>query len=59
MSSNHGKMKWFLVKKYFKLVELDDATSPRCMHPCVTDVYIFTIKVQGSTQMWSTLVEIK
>jgi len=29
------------------------------MHPCVTNVYIVTIKVEGSTQMWSTLVEIK
>ncbi len=26
MSSNHGKMKWFHIQKYFKLVELDDAT---------------------------------
>ncbi len=28
MSSNHGRMKVFIIKKYFKLIELDDAMWP-------------------------------
>ncbi len=59
MSSNHGRMKLFIIKKYFKLIVLDDAMWPWCMHACVGNVYMSMIKIKGSIQMCSTWIEIK
>jgi hypothetical protein len=50
-------MKLFHVQKYIKFVKLDDVMWLWCMHARVANVYMSTIKVEGSTQMWLAWVE--